>query len=197
MHQRLLAAAGVALIGLLSACAAAAEDGPPTAVSAAPAEITAPAEATAHNGADIRFSREMIPHHLQMIELAELVESRTTDPFVVETAEKVTAGANEELDQMTGWLKLWNVPPPTAEAHEGHSMPGMLTPGEIAMLEKSSGATFDRLWLRLVSRHLGHGVEMAERALATGRHTPTTMLAGKVVTAEREEIEQIGEHLRK
>ncbi|SDR27739.1 DUF305 domain-containing protein [Thermostaphylospora chromogena] len=169
---------------------------PPTEAAQPAAAAARPADGgQEHNDADVRFSVEMIPHHRQTIELAELVEGRTADPYITGLAAEISAKESKEIEQMAAWLTEWNVPSPPADAHEGHDMPGMLTAGEIAMVERASGEEFERLWLRTLSKHLKSGVQMAERVLSSGRHAPTALLAGQMITAQRAEIAEIDARL--
>lgn len=182
---------GTAGIVALTGCS-----GTPPQEAAQPAVAAQPAgSGQEHNDADVRFSVEMIPHHQQTIQLAELVAGRTTDPYITGLAAEISEKESKEIAQMAAWLKEWNVPSPPADAHQGHDMPGMLTAGEIAMLERASGEEFERLWLRTLSKHLKSGVQMAERVLSSGRHAPTILLAGQMITAQRAEIAEIDERL--
>lgn len=166
------------------------------AASAEPAAGRPAANAQDFGDADVRFSQEMIPHHEQTIELARLAEGRTTDPFILELSAELIRKETEDIALMEGWLREWGAPLPRENpAHQGHNMPGMLTPGEMAAVKKASGPAFNRLWLRSLAKHLDHGIDMAEDVLATGRHGPTTLLAGQIVTNQRQKIEEIRRHL--
>ncbi|GAA5066437.1 uncharacterized protein (DUF305 family) [Thermocatellispora tengchongensis] len=189
------AAAGAAVLALAGCSSAPAGPADADSAVAAGARTAATTAATAaYNESDVRFCREMIPHHMMTIELAELVTGRTTDPYVTSMAERIAEGEDEEIDRMTAWLEEWRKPPP-GEAHLGHDGNG-LDAEAVAELERASGRTFDRLWLRAVADHLEHGVRMAETVLAVGRSAPATMLAGQMVTELRADVEDIEVRLR-
>ncbi|MFF5114544.1 DUF305 domain-containing protein [Streptosporangium sp. NPDC000509] len=145
--------------------------------------------------ADVRFSQEMIPHHRQTIQLADLVTGRSENPYVNDLAAKIKKKEAADIDLMSGWLRSWEVEVPAEGDHSAHDMPGMLSATQIASLRKRSGAAFDKLWLSVLGKHLNSGVQMAQVAIALGRHRPTTLLAEKMVTEQRAQIAEIGEKL--
>jgi uncharacterized protein (DUF305 family) len=150
--------------------------------------------ASDHNDADTAFSVQMIPHHGQTIQIADLVPDRASDDFVRQLAEHVKSEEQADIDLMSGWLRSWNVPVPQS-AHEGHDMPGMagmLTSGDIEALRVARGADFDRKWLSTLANHLRSGVAMAQNVQnAGGAHQGTRQLAQKIITVQQQEIEEI------
>ncbi|WP_336208561.1 DUF305 domain-containing protein [Nonomuraea sp. LPB2021202275-12-8] len=183
-----VAVVAVALsVPLLAACAPA--SGEP--VSAA---TTGDASA-AYGDADIRFAQEMIPHHRQTIQIAELVAERTTNEYVWKLSEDLIHDERADITLMTTWLRSWKKQVPAENAASTHSMPGMLSAQQISTLGRQSGAEFDRSWLTTLSRHLGHGVEMAQTVQSRGKHAPTADLAGRLITEQRAKIAEIAAHL--
>lgn len=184
---RLAAVAVVLSVPLFTACAPA--GGEPIPVSAA-ANVS-----ESYNDADIRFSQEMIPHHQQTIQMAELVATRTSNEYVLEVSEHLIDDERTEIRQMSAWLKAWNKPIPEENAKSTHSMPGMLSQQQMSTMARQSGAEFDRTFLTLLSTHLGHGIVMVEAVQAKGTHKPTLDLAGKLINGQREQIAEIATHL--
>ncbi|GAA4195024.1 DUF305 domain-containing protein [Streptosporangium oxazolinicum] len=145
--------------------------------------------------ADVRFSQEMIPHHRQTIQLADLVAGRSENPYVRDLAAKIKKKESADIDLMSGWLRSWKVEVPAEGDHAAHNMPGMLSATQLSSLEGRSGASFDKLWLSVLGKHLNSGVQMAKVAIALGRHRPTTQLAEKMVSEQRAQITEIGKKL--
>ncbi|MGC7097792.1 DUF305 domain-containing protein [Amycolatopsis lurida] len=162
---------------LLAGCSASGEENPPA--------------TGAGNESDIRFSQQMIPHHQQTLDIAAIAKERGTLPLVKTTAEEVSATEAAEIQQMTGWLRSWNVEVPAAGGHSGHAMPGMLTLQDIAALENASGAEFDQKWLSTLAKHLREGVAMAKNVQLTGAHEETKALARKIVEGQEAKIAEI------
>ena len=76
-----------------------------------PAASSAPASADDHDQADVMFSMMMVPHHLQAIEMSDLVPSRSTDPELIALARQIKAAQQPEVDTMTTWLASWGAEP--------------------------------------------------------------------------------------
>ncbi len=181
MRRRLPMALLGLVVWVLAGCA--------TAQSAAPA--AAPGGTPGVNQADIQFSQQMVPHHQQSIQAANLAAERSTSEYVKTTAAAIVQAESAEIEKMNGWLKSWNAAVLPAAGHAGHSMPGMLTSGQIASLENLSGAEFDKTWLPLMAEHLRNGVTMAKTVIASGEHAETKELAEEIVKNQTEAINEI------
>ncbi|MFC7640366.1 DUF305 domain-containing protein [Streptosporangium lutulentum] len=175
---------------LIAGCSAAAGESPPPAGAAAVV-----AGAPTRTDADVRFSQEMISHHRQTIQLAELAADRSTDTYVRELAEKIKQSESADIELMSGWLRSWKVEVPAGNDHAAHEMPGMLSATQISSLKRRSGSDFDTLWLGVLGKHLGSGVQMAEIVVALGQHGPTGDLARKMAAEQRARISEITERL--
>ena len=110
--------------------------------------------------ADAQFMSSMIGHHAQAIEMSRLAPARAADPAVLRLAERIINAQEDEIAAMQLWLRDRGQPVPEAgsAAHHhggdhGAMMPGMLTPEQMAQLERARGAEFDRLFLTLMIQH--------------------------------------------
>ena len=193
--RRTLAATASGLVLLLAGCAHGGDDhadGTSTPATAA-ASSTAPASATGdHDQADVDFAVAMVPHHLQAVELADLVPSRTTNPEVLALAREITAAQQPEVEQLTTWLATWGADPSMGHDemtdHGAHGADGMATADDLRALGALSGDAFDQRWLALMVAHHEGAVAMAKDVLANGRHAPTRALATAVVAEQQAEI---------
>jgi uncharacterized protein (DUF305 family) len=177
-----VALAVLASAGMLTACAdAESASNPPNTT------------ASEHNAADVSFLQQMIPHHQQAIDMAGLVEGRTTTAAVVDLAGKIEKAQDPEIEQMTAWLKEWGED--TSAGHEmpgmDHEMPGMMSDEQMAQLEQASGAAFDQLWLTLMIAHHQGAIDMAKTELSDGADGDVKALAKRIVTAQEAEIRQM------
>ncbi|HEV2080746.1 MAG TPA: DUF305 domain-containing protein [Allosphingosinicella sp.] len=145
----------------------------PGAPGQAPKELT-PEQAvqvasTRYSPDDVRFIQDMIAHHHQAVQMAALVEGRTTKPAIVEVAKRISASQADEIAFMQGWLRERGqaVPDPaSAHAHHDHmGMPGMATPAEMAALAAAKGVAFDRQFLKLMIGHHEGALAMVKRLL--------------------------------
>jgi uncharacterized protein (DUF305 family) len=148
-----------------------------------------------YNPADLAFSQQMIPHHLQTIQLAELAEERSDDAYVRQVAAKLKTKERDDIELMSSWLRSWGAAVPSAPPRKGHTMPGMLTPAQLTALERREGEAFDRLWLSALATHLGSGITMAETVRAGGQHKPTAALVDALIAEQSALIAELGQRV--
>ena len=124
---------------------------------------------TSYSPADAQFMHDMIPHHHQALEMAELVADRTNRPELIDVAGRINVSQGDEIEFMQQWLRERgeHVPEPTAHdaMHISHKMAGMATPEQMAELAASTGTDFDRLFLALMITHHEGAVTMVEELL--------------------------------
>ncbi|MGB5510520.1 MAG: DUF305 domain-containing protein, partial [Woeseiaceae bacterium] len=124
---------------------------------------------TRYSPADARFMRDMIPHHHQALQMAELVADRTNRQELIDVAGRINASQADEIEFMQQWLRERGeaVPNPTAHEamHTHHTMAGMATPQQMADLAASKGSEFDALFLRLMITHHKGAVTMVKELL--------------------------------
>ncbi len=158
-------------------------------------------EAKDHNAQDVTFAQEMIPHHTQAVEMADLAATRASDPRVTALAAKIKGAQDPEIKTMTGWLTSWDEPvTPSGGGMAGHSMGGssgssggmgMMSDGEMKALEASSGAAFDRQFLTRMTEHHTGAIEMAETQLAKGKFEPAKQLATSIRDSQKAEVAEM------
>ena len=145
-----------------------------------------------HAEADVTFAASMVPHHLQAVEMADLVPDRTKDPEVRDLAERIRAAQQAEIERMTGWLAAWGATPMDQHGHEeGEDMDGMVSDDDLVELGALRDAAFDRRWLELMVEHHEGAVAMAQTVVREGRHAGTRALADEVIVAQQEEIAEM------
>ena len=166
--------AGVILSGYFAV--AGAQDVPivqPGAPGEAPRNLTADEAIeianTSYSPDDVKFMHDMIPHHNQAVQMAELVADRTNTPELNDVAGRINASQVDEIEFMQNWLRDRGetVPEPTAHSamHTSHEMAGMASPEEMAELATLEGVEFDRLFLALMIDHHEGAVTMVEELL--------------------------------
>lgn len=158
--------------------------------SSAGSSASASASAADHAQADVTFSTMMVPHHLQAIEMADLVPSRSTDAELLTLAGQIKAAQQPEVDQMTSWLGAWGAEPVLGHDEDmGHAdAGGMMSADDLRELAALTGPAFDARWLELMIRHHEGAVDMAQEVIRTGRHAPTRQLAVGIIEAQQREI---------
>jgi uncharacterized protein (DUF305 family) len=154
---------------------------------------------------DAGFSRDMARHHLQGVEMANLVAERSEDPEVRMLAFDISSTQTNQAGRMQGWLSLWGLPQSGGEvmawiggdgAHAGHEMdtdtgvlmPGMATEEELTDLRSLTGAEFDVQFLRLMIRHHQGGREMAEYTAEHATEPAVATLGRSIAETQAAEV---------
>jgi uncharacterized protein (DUF305 family) len=163
---------------------------------------------------DVGFSRDMATHHLQGVEMANLVADRSEDPAVRGLAFDIATTQTNQVGRMQGWLSLWGYSPTGGEAmswmddmdmgsggHAGHLaagglMPGMATEEELAQLRSLQGTAFDVDFLQLMLRHHQGGLEMAQYGAAHAEVPAVRALARAIAQSQTAESDLMTDMLK-
>jgi len=124
---------------------------------------------SSYSPADVLFMQDMIPHHNQATQMAELVADRTNQPELVDVAGRINVSQQDEIEFMKQWLRerAERVPNPTSHEamHTDHKMAGMATPRQMEELAAAQSTDFDRMFLQLMITHHEGAVTMVEELL--------------------------------
>ena len=143
--------------------------------------------ASAHNNSDVAFATQMIPHHQQAVEMADILLAKTgVDSRVVDLANQIKAAQDPEIVTMTGWLKAWGQPSPAPM--DGMAMNGMMSQADMDALKNASGADSSKLFLQQMTQHHQGAIDMANEELSSGKDADALALAKKIVAAQTAEI---------
>ncbi len=183
---------GLTLALTLSACGGG--DGA-SSTSGSDAPPAAPVEASEisqeHDAADVEFARQMIPHHRQATEMAELAADRAESEDVKALAEEIIGAQQPEIETMTAMLDRWGQSMSGDGSMGGMDMggmTGMMRPQQMTELENASGAEFDRLFLQMMISHHKGAIEMARAEQVDGQNPQAIELAKQIESTQIEEI---------
>ena len=153
---------------------------------------------SSHNSADVAFATDMIPHHTQAIEMADMALTRAEDTDVIDLAGQIKAAQDPEIEAMSGWLEAWGEEVPdlgddmSGMDHDmsgmDDSMPGMMSEADMQGLADSSGAAFDRMWLTMMIEHHEGAISMAETELSDGESAEAKSLADDIIEGQQAEV---------
>jgi uncharacterized protein (DUF305 family) len=148
------------------------------------------------DSAEAGFARDMMVHHAQAVQMAEIVRDRTNSDTMRLLASDIALTQQAQIGIMQGWLQAWGLPMTATEpamAWMGHPMdgpmPGMATPEEIDRLSEVPPDVADVLFLRLMIRHHQAAIPMAEALLKRSDRPEVRALAQSVEVSQRAEIE--------
>lgn len=144
-------------------------------------------EDSAYSSSEQMFAQMMIPHHEQAVEMAELAETRTQNPEVLEIAAKIKAGQEPEIVLMETWV----LDEGGHDSHAGHGgMDGMLSEDELEQLSQASGSEFDKLFLEGMIKHHEGALDML--VMLEGSENEVVIgLKDKIRTAQEAEIAEM------
>ncbi len=163
-------------------------------VAAAAALLTACSDgetsASDHNGADVTFAADMIPHHRQAVEMSEMAATRAESPEVMQLAVDIAGAQAPEIQTMSGWLQGWGEPVPDEMAGMDMSdMPGMMSEQRMQDLEQASGPSFDEMFLQMMIEHHTGAIQMAQTEQSAGKYQKALELAAQIERAQMAELE--------
>jgi len=118
---------------------------------------------------DIAFMQGMVMHHNQAVLMTSLIASHHASPDVQSIGSKISLSQTQEMAFMRQWLlnrhQPTDMPMPQSMAgmpdmdmagNPMPTMPGMLTPAQMAALTKASGPQFNHLFLTgMIQHHTG------------------------------------------
>lgn len=159
------------LVGL-GVAARAEQGGPATEPKARPDLVRQP-----YSQADVDFMTGMIPHHAQAVVMAGWAASHGARSDVRILCERIAVGQRDEIAFMRTWLRDRGQHVPAADAthhkmkmngvEHDMLMPGMLSPEEMAALDKARGPEWDRLFLTGMIRHHEGAIKMVDDLFAS------------------------------
>lgn len=130
-----------------------------------------------YSQADVDFMSGMIPHHAQAVLIAGWAASHGARSDVRILCERQVVAQRDEIEFMRNWLRDRGEPVPAANATHHRMkmngvehdmlMPGMLTPEELARLDKARGSEWDRLFLQAMIRHHEGAIKMVDDLFAS------------------------------
>lgn len=142
------------------------------------------------------FARDMIVHHEQAVEMAEILRDRTGDLELRLLATDIALTQQAQIGRMQGWLDAWGLPTtgnqPAMEwmgMPTDGAMPGMATEDEVDRLRDAPVAEAEGVFLTLMIDHHRAGVTMAQAALDHDIPTAVRQLAEGIVASQQAEID--------
>jgi uncharacterized protein (DUF305 family) len=157
----------------------------------------------ANDSAEAGFARDMIVHHAQAVEMAEIVRDRTEDQQIENLATDIVLTQQGQIGQMQGWLSVWGLSqgrPGPAMEWMGHPtrgpMPGMASAEEINVLREAPPEETDEQFLRLMIPHHQAAVPMAEAVIEQTDDEEVARFAETVDESQTIEIELMQQMLR-
>jgi uncharacterized protein (DUF305 family) len=177
------------------------------------------------SAADVAFMQGMIMHHAQAVEMTAMIASHTQNKDLRSLGARISSSQTDEIKFMKRWLaargeaiseEMPEMPGMDMEHESSHGnshgtsrhsshekmalMPGMLTPQQMAALEKAKGTRFDHLFLAGMIQHHNGALTMVKDLFNTagaGQDAEIFNFATDADNTQRAEIRIIDSMLKK
>ncbi|MFI2290983.1 DUF305 domain-containing protein [Streptomyces niveus] len=144
---------------------------------------------TPSGATDAAWLQLMTPMNEGAVELLTMAADRATDPGLRSWATDLAASHRAELEQMRPLLRQLGLP--ATNVHEGHEMPGMVTPGDLAQARAAKGAAFEKVVVVQIREHLEHSARVSRSEVDAGSEAAAKKLAGSLVEARAAELDAL------
>jgi len=151
-----------------------------------------------NDSAEAGFARDMLVHHAQAVQMAEIIRDKTKSDSMRLLASDISLTQQGQIGIMQGWLQVWGLRVTGLEpamAWMGHPtdglMPGMATPDELDRLFRLPPGRADVLFLRLMISHHEAAIPMAKAILKRTDEPEVSQLATSITESQRAEIENM------
>jgi uncharacterized protein (DUF305 family) len=165
-----LKATAIAVVGMVTALA--------HAPALARAQTGAGADTTRrdYTVADVHFMTGMIYHHAQAVLIAGWAPTHEAGPSLRALCERIVVGQGDEIVLMQRWLRdRHEAVPDVGGEHSAMPgmdqptlMPGMLSPDQLAELDRAIGREFERLFLTFMIQHHRGAITMVNQLFGRG-----------------------------
>ncbi|MFB8439141.1 DUF305 domain-containing protein [Streptomyces niveus] len=181
-------AAALLVLLAVPGCSAATPASTPVRTSPVSTPAGVPAQ-TPSGATDAAWLQLMTPMNEGAVELLTMAADRAADPGLRSWAADLAAAHRAELDRMRPLLKQLGLP--ATNVHEGHEMPGMVTPGDLAQARAAKGAAFEKVVVVQIREHLEHSARVSRSEVDAGSEAAAKKLAASLVEARAAELDAL------
>ncbi|MFD5894199.1 DUF305 domain-containing protein [Streptomyces sp. NPDC060366] len=141
---------------------------------------------TLSGATDAAWIQLMTPMNEGAVELLTMAADRAADARLRDWANDLATAHRAELGRMRPLLKELGLP--STNVHEGHEMPGMVTPGDLTQARAAEGAAFEKVFVIQIREHLEHSARVSRSEVDAGSEAAAKKLAAALVEARRGEL---------
>jgi len=136
---------------------------------------------------DRHFIEQMIPHHQDAVDMAELALTKAEHDELKQLAESIRDGQSREIDDMRSWYKSWYGTEVPEHTVGGMGMMDNMT--DLKLLETAE--LFDKEFIEQMIPHHQMAIMMASMMLSRTEQTEMKKLAQDIIRTQTEEINQM------
>lgn len=147
---------------------------------------------------DAMFIQEMVPHHEDAIEMAELALTRAEHPELKQLAEDIVRTQSAENESMREWYRDWfdTSVPSGGGMMGGRRQFGMMGGGDLSIEELEAAEPFDKAFIEQMIPHHQMGIMMSQMAGRASSTPEIRELTQSIIESQSAEIEQMQEWYR-
>lgn len=162
---------------------------PASAPPAAPPSQAAAAPSGDFNGTDLAWIQLMVPMTEQLIPMLEIGAERAATPPLRDLAGRLRDQHRTEAGELRALLTRTGLP--DENPHEGHNMPGMVTPDEVTALAQVQGAAFDESLATALREYLAQVAMVSGSESEVGTDTQTIALATRIAADRAKDLAEL------
>lgn len=140
---------------------------------------------------DRMFIEQMVPHHQDAIDMAELALERAEHREIRELAESIRGSQSAENDQMRSWYREWFGTSVPDLGDQGGMMGGPMMGGGSDLERLRNASDFDKEFIEQMVPHHRMGIMMARMAQSSTATDEIRRLAGSIIDAQSREIREM------
>jgi uncharacterized protein (DUF305 family) len=160
-----------------------------------------------HNAADAAFAANLVTHHAQGIEMANILLAKSyIDLAVRSLASRIESEQAPQIERLRSWLTGWHRPvpapngSPTGSAGDPigrvpSSLPGTMSADDMAALRRLDGVEGAQLFLAMIGNHELGAIQLAAEELIHGRNPEAKKLAQTIIEQEQVRVRDANELL--
>jgi uncharacterized protein (DUF305 family) len=171
---------------LVLTLAAGCDAGAPPEAPAAPSRVES---AQTFNGTDLAWIQLMLPMTEQLIPMLEIGSERAQAQPLRDLTTRLRDQHRAEAGELRALLTRTGLP--DENPHEGHNMPGMVTPDEVTALAQAQGAAFDESLATALREYLAQVALVSGSESEVGTDTETTALATRIAADRQKDLAEL------
>ena len=175
-----IVAAGLVIVGLTGII-----------VTAAYLQPVVPAGTAPASGMDPMFIEQMIPHHDDAIEMAELALTRAEHPEIKQLAADIKRTQTAENAQMRIWYREWFGTAVPDVGGSSSMMGGMMGSGATDMADLEVAEPFDKAFIEAMIPHHQTAIMMSRMAGGASGRSEMRGLTSSIIDAQSTEIDKM------
>lgn len=137
---------------------------------------------------DRHFIENMVPHHQDAVDMAEIALVKAEHPEIKQLAENITSSQSREITEMRQWYKEWyGTDVPASSSMMGHR--GMMNITDLNKLENAK--PFDKEFIEQMVPHHQMAIMMAQMVLNNSDRPEIRNLASSIIETQSAEIAEM------